>query len=287
MPTDHAGPTENTDNLRLTDIAVPTESASDAAPQPAVAGQRWLEFAQIDNVRDLGGLPVTTGGSTRFGVLFRSSTLQQATAADLDLLLGTHGLRTVIDLRLPDEVEREGYGLIGPADVTIANLPIRKSPQSSLAARDLVPDKSRVDLVDLYRQLLSGSGEHIVEAVRLIIDPDRSSLLFHCAAGKDRTGVLAAVLLDAVGVVPEAIAHDYALTNERMRRVRDRLDDLPSYAGLPPVSTGILAVEPGVMLRFLENLRTEYGGAAKWLLANGVSEPELDRLGAVLVDPTA
>lgn len=283
MPTETSGPTAN---VRTTDT-VPTDSAPGASLRPSDAGQRWVEFAQIDNLRDLGGLPVTTGGSTRFGVLFRSSTLQQATTADLAILFGTLGLRTVIDLRLPDEVEREGYGLIGTAEVTIANLPIRKSPQSSLAARDLVPDKSRVDLVDLYGQLLRGSGEHIVESVRLIIDPDRSSLLFHCAAGKDRTGVLAAVLLDAVGVVPEAIAHDYALTNERMQRVRDRLDALPSYEGLPPVSTGILSVEPGVMLRFLENLHAEHGGAAKWLLANGLSGQELDRLRDVLVDPVA
>ncbi|MBF6182059.1 tyrosine-protein phosphatase [Nocardia otitidiscaviarum] len=246
-------------------------------------GRRWVEFAQIDNLRDLGGLPVIGGGTTRFGVLYRSSTLQQATAADIELLLGELGLRTVVDLRLPDEVEREGYGPIATAAVTIANLPIRKSPRSSLAARDLVPDKTRVDLVELYGQLLRGSPEHIVETVRLLIDAERRSLLFHCAAGKDRTGVLAAVLLDAVGVTPEAIAHDYALTNERMARVRERLDVLPSYTGLPPVSTGILAVEPEVMLRFLERMRADYGGAAKWLLANGLSAAELDILRETLV----
>ncbi|WP_157513984.1 tyrosine-protein phosphatase [Nocardia concava] len=244
---------------------------------------RWIDFAQIDNVRDLGGLPVTGGGTTRFGIVLRSSTLQQATCDDLSVLVEKLGLRTVIDLRLPDEVEREGYGLIADADLTIANLPIRKSPQSSLAARDLVPDKTRVDLTELYGQLLNGSGEHIVEAVRLIIDPARHSLLFHCAAGKDRTGVLAAILLDAVGVPAEAIAHDYALTNERIQKVRDRLDALPSYEGLPQTNTGILAVSPEVMTRFLENLYADHGGAAKWLLAQGLSEAELHLLRDALV----
>ncbi|MTE13227.1 tyrosine-protein phosphatase [Nocardia aurantiaca] len=244
---------------------------------------RWIDFAQIDNVRDLGGLPVIDGGTTRFGIVLRSSTLQQATCDDLSHLVGKLGLRTVIDLRLPDEVEREGYGLIADADLRIASLPIRKSPRSSLAARDLVPDKTRVDLTELYGQLLGGSGEHIVEAVRLIIDPDRHSVLFHCAAGKDRTGVLAAVLLDAVGVPAEAIAHDYALTNERMQRVRDRLDALPSYEGLPRTDTGILAVSPDVMLGFLKNLYAEHGGAAEWLLANGLSAPELRRLRDTLI----
>ncbi|MEV6771693.1 tyrosine-protein phosphatase [Nocardia sp. NPDC051030] len=246
---------------------------------------RWVEFAEIDNVRDLGGLPVEGGGTTRFGVVFRSSTLQQATGDDLSHLTGELGLRTVIDLRLPDEVEREGYGLIADAGLHIANLPIRKSPQSSLAARDLVPDKTRVDLTELYGQLLAGSGEHIVESVRLIIDPDRRSVLFHCAAGKDRTGVLAAVLLDAVGVAAEVVADDYALTNLRMQRVRDRLDALPSYEGLPQVNTGILAVTAEVMLGFLDNVQAEYGGSAKWLLAQGLSEAELGQLREALVGP--
>ena len=244
---------------------------------------RWVEFAEIDNVRDLGGLPVTGGGSTRFGVAYRSSTLQHATDSDRELLFGPLGLRTVIDLRMPDEVEREGFGTMVGAPVRVAGLPIRKSPRSSLAARDLVPDRTRADLVQLYGQLLAGSPREIVSAARLVADPERRAVVFHCAAGKDRTGVLAAVLLDAVGVPAEAIAADYALTNERMHRVRDRLDALPSYRGLPPANTGILAVDDAVMLRFMENLHAEHGGAAHWLLANGLSAVELESLREALV----
>ncbi len=247
------------------------------------AARRWVDFDAIDNVRDLGGLPVTGGGTTRFGVALRSSTLQQATESDAALLLGSLGLRTLIDLRLPDEVVREGYGLIGTLPIDTVNLPVRKSSQSSLAARDLVPDKTRVDLAELYGALLAGSPEEIVAAVRLIADPDRRTVVFHCAAGKDRTGVLAAVLLDAVGVAPEMIAADYALTNERMARVRERLDALGSYTGLPPADTGILAVDPAVMLTFLGVLRREHGGAAAWLRARGLTAAQLTMLRRALV----
>ncbi|MBF6077602.1 tyrosine-protein phosphatase [Nocardia beijingensis] len=260
---------------------MPTDITGEStAPQ-----ERWVEFAQIDNVRDLGGLPVRGGGATRFGVVYRSSTPQNLTESDLAKLLGPIGLRTLIDLRLPDEVEREGYGLLAGADVRRVCLPVRKSPQSSLAARDLVPDSSRVDLVDLYEKLLAGSADSIVAAVRLVVDSGSHSVLFHCAAGKDRTGVLAAVLLDAVGVPPEAIAADYALTGERMHRVRDRLDALPSYTGLPPVSTGILGVEAEVMGRFLAKLSADHGGAAEWLLRSGLTTAELVRLREVLIAP--
>ncbi|MFG3522955.1 tyrosine-protein phosphatase [Nocardia nova] len=246
------------------------------------ATRRWVDFEEIDNLRDLGGLPVG-GGTTRFGVALRSSTLQQATEADVALLLGSVGMRTLIDLRLPDEVEREGYGLLATAAIEKVNLPVRKSAQSSLVARDLVPDKTRVDLAQLYGQLLAGSPEEIVAAARLVADADRQAVVFHCAAGKDRTGVLAAVLLDAVGVAPEVIAADYALTNERMTRVRNRLDALNSYAGLPPTSTGILAVEAAVMLRFLDDLRRDHGGAARWLREHGLTAEELTMLRAALV----
>ncbi|NKY84537.1 tyrosine-protein phosphatase [Nocardia veterana] len=247
------------------------------------AARRWVEFDEIDNVRDLGGLPVTGGGTTRFGVALRSSTLQQATAADVALLLGSVGMRTLIDLRLPDEVQREGYGLLATTAVDKVNLPVRKSPQSSLAARDLVPDKTRVDLAELYGQLLVGSPEEIVAAVGLVADPDRQTVVFHCAAGKDRTGVLAAVLLDAVGVAPEVIAADYALTTERMVRVRNRLDALGSYTGLPPAETGILGVDAGIMLRFLAELHDNHGGAARWLLDHGLTPAQLAALRTALV----
>ncbi|MEV6427841.1 tyrosine-protein phosphatase [Nocardia sp. NPDC051463] len=248
------------------------------------AQRRWVEFAEIDNVRDLGGLPVAGGGTTRFGVVFRSSTPQHLTEHDLGRLIGPVGLRTLIDLRLPDEIEREGYGRLAGAAVRLVNLPVRKQTQTSATPTDLVPDGREYDLVALYRELLAGSIESVVAAARLIADTDQHSVVFHCAAGKDRTGVLAAVLLDAVGVPAEAIAADYALTGERLERIRERLDTLPSYHGLPPVRTGILAVDPQVITRFLEDLHAGHGGAAGWLQANGFTDAELTRLRAVLVE---
>lgn len=245
--------------------------------------RRWLEFAEIDNVRDLGGLPVHGGATTRFGTVYRASTPQHLTAADLDRLVGDAGVRTLLDLRNPDEVEREGYGLLAATTVRLVNLPVRKAARATAAPADLVPDGVHYDLAALYRELLSGSIDSVLAAVRLIIAPETPALVFHCAAGKDRTGVLAAVLLDAVGVPAEAIAADYALSGERMPRVRARLDALPSYRGLPPVRTGILAVDPAVMLRFLAELRASHGGAAGWLRAHGLTETELTALRRVLV----
>lgn len=245
---------------------------------------RWVEFSGIDNVRDLGGLPVSDGHRTRFGRVYRASTPQELTEADLGMLLGSIGVKTIIDLRLPDEVRREGYGLLADSSVQRINLPVHKV---NARPGDIVPDSREVDLVQLYGELLAGSAESVVTAARMVADAERHAVVFHCAAGKDRTGVLAAVLLDAIGVPPEVIAHDYALSGERLAQVRERLVKLASYPGLPSARKGVLAADPQVMSEFLENLHAEFGGAARWLLHHGLSEAELARLRETLVEPVA
>lgn len=246
---------------------------------------RWTELAAVDNVRDLGGLPVEGGGRTRFGVAFRASTPQQATADDVARLVDGLGIRTLLDLRLPDEAAREGHGLLGEAGLHVINLPVRKGDST---VRDVVmPDTRTTDLGLLYEQLLAGSAESIVTAARHVADPERHALVFHCAAGKDRTGVLAAVLLDAVGVTADAIVEDYAMTAEREHRVRERLVEIPAYSDLPPVAEGIMGVKAAAIRRFVETLRSSHGGAAAFLLRHGLGEDELAALRQALVTPPA
>lgn len=248
------------------------------------AQRRWVEFADIDNIRDLGGLAVATGGRTRFGVVFRSGTPQQCSAADLARLIGPLGLRTVIDLRNPEEMAREGHGRLSDAGVRLRNLPVRKVMSTAATPAELAAEGATADLAGLYRELLSGSARSVVEVVRVIADTERHSVVFHCAAGKDRTGIVAAVLLDALGVPHPVIVDDYALSAERMARIRERLNALPSYRGLPPVGSGILFVDPRVMAEFLAELHTVHGGGAAWLLSHGLSRTELDRLRAILIE---
>ncbi|MEV6560536.1 tyrosine-protein phosphatase [Nocardia sp. NPDC051756] len=245
--------------------------------------RRWVEFAEIDNVRDLGGLPVNDGGTTRFGVVYRSSTPQQLSESDLAQLLGPVGLRTLVDLRTPAETAQEGYGLLAESAVRLVNLPVCKL-SSAATPSELVPDADRFDLCGLYRELLSGSGESVVAAARIIADTGRHSVVFHCAAGKDRTGILAAVLLDAVGVRPEAIIADYVLTAERIVRIRARLATMVSYQGLTLARTRIFAVDPAPMRRFVAGLHAHHGGAANWLRANGLSAAELTALRRAMVE---
>lgn len=246
--------------------------------------QRWIELEGADNTRDLGGLPVADGGRTRFHRLLRAGTLQDLTADDVRYLTEDLGIRTVVDLRLPDEAEREGSALSGIPAVRYLCLPLSSAGN---IRSDIVADGAEIDIVAHYVALLEGSAANIVTAVRAFAD-DLSLAIFHCAAGKDRTGVLAAVVLDAVGVSREAIIADYALTGQRMKQISARLLRLATYQDMQALSRGIKGAgtaEEESMAAFLDELHGRYGSAAGYLTAHGVSSRELAALRAALIEP--
>ena len=126
-------------------------------------------------------------------------------------------------------------------------------------------------------------GDRVVGAVKVIASPAGPPALFHCAAGKDRTGVLAALVLDSVGVEREAIVADFALTNERLERIGARLRRMPTYSNYTgKLATRDMGADPQTMTDVLEALDEEHGGAAAWLLANGLTTAELESLRAAL-----
>jgi protein-tyrosine phosphatase len=254
--------------------------------QTALPGdRRWIELDGADNMRDLGGLPVTGGERTRFRRLLRSGTLQDLTEDDVTYLITAVGVRTVVDLRLSDEAEREGSALSGIPAVRYLSLPLSSAGRTR---SDTVADAAEMDIVAHYLAILEGSGKNIVRAARLFADEMNLPAVFHCAAGKDRTGVLAAVLLDAVGVSTEAVIADYALTAQRMRQISARLLRLETYREMQALSRGIkgaATADEASMAEFLDGMRGRYGGGADYLAAQGMSRGELAALRAALIGP--
>jgi len=248
------------------------------------ADSRWVQCAGVDNVRDLGGLPALGDRRTRRGVAFRASALEQASSADAKLLVDGLGIRVVIDLRRPEEVRHNPAGLLAESRIRWLNLPVgNPGPKGRFST--LVLDGRLADLVSIYFKFLADSAESIVEAVRILAHADEHPVLFHCAAGKDRTGVLAGLILDAAGVSANVVAHDYGLTTSRMDRIRSRLSASDQYQHVPMVDARWFRADPVTMQTFLAQLHDEYGGAAEWLLAHGLAETELARLQSVLVEP--
>ena len=247
--------------------------------------QRWVELEGADNTRDLGGLAVAGGGRTRFRRLLRAGTLQDLTAGDVRYLTEYLGIRTVVDLRLPDEAQREGSALADIPAIRYLSLPLSSAGN---IRSDIVADGAEIDIVAHYAGLLEGSAANIVTAVRTFADDLSGPAIFHCAAGKDRTGVLAAVVLDAVGVSREAIIADYALTGQRMKQISARLLQLATYRDMQALSRGIKGAgtaEEESMAAFLDELHGQYGNASGYLTAHGMSSRELAALRDALTAP--
>jgi protein-tyrosine phosphatase len=230
---------------------------------------RVTDIDGVHNVRDLGRLPVANGGTTATGRLYRSEFATFA-AAQGEPPTNPLGLRTVVDLRRFSETRHEWveWESVG---VRYVHCPL------ALAGGDTFSDK--------YPQYLMGKPEVFVTAIRALADPANHPALFHCAAGKDRTGVVAAVLLDVVGVARDDIALDYELTTATLRQVLDRMRDQEPYRETLTTSTfESLLPRAETILHFLDWLDEEWGGAPGWLTQHGMSEAQLEAFRADMIE---
>jgi len=248
-------------------------------------GERVVTLEGASNVRDLGGLATADGRRTRFGLLYRSDSPSELSPSDVRTLVEERGLRHVVDLRTVEEVERDAPGPLRLAGLTYANHSMSSDP----GVGQVVPEMMRGNLAGHYLGYLGSGAERVVAAARLLADPDRHPALVHCAAGKDRTGTLVAILLDAVGVRREEIVADYALTDANMDAVIARAIRRLEAAGEPvPPATGSLPNEARraraqTMVEFLDQLTTVFGGGTGWLLAHDFPDAELRRFRAAFL----
>ena len=254
--------------------------ANDTFSPDPTALDRSIVFELAFNVRDLGGLPTEAGRAIRPGLLYRGDGVHRLAGDDLDKARPL-GLRTVIDLRTAGEIERGGRFPVQDYPVDWHNLPILDRMWSE---DDLVATTGAVAfLCERYLDMLTSGGPAIARIVDLVADG--TPLLFHCAAGKDRTGVVAAVLLGLVGVSPEEIAVDYHATAGAMAAFVDWLtvtypEAIDSMTSQPPE---YLEAPLEAMTMFLERLDERYGSIQGYVDSLGVDDTTVDRLRSHLV----
>ncbi|MFE3452193.1 tyrosine-protein phosphatase [Nonomuraea sp. NPDC059194] len=253
---------------------------------------RWIELQGAVNVRDLGGLPTTDGGTTRSGRILRSDNLQGLTDADVEQLVGSHKVRHVVDLRSGPEVHLEGPGpLTRIPEVTVHHLTLfaEGGRHTDVDADRALPWQERntqddVRVTGFYYGYLRDRPDSVVSALRVMAMDDGAAIV-HCAAGKDRTGVLCALALEVAGATREAIVADYEATGERLEQVlarlrasdtyRDDLDSRPADDHRPRAR---------YMLQFLGVLDDRFGGPMPWLRAQGWTDADTIALRSRLRD---
>jgi protein-tyrosine phosphatase len=225
-----------------------------------------IAFSTVFNFRDLGGFEVRGGGITSHRTVFRSDALQRVDAADQAVLEGL-GLRAVFDLRSAAELETDGLGSFVGGGVPHFHVPMMAV---TLNPYDSSVDWRGIDLEERYVAMLEEGQTAIRAVLEAVAEPQPGGVVFHCSAGKDRTGVLAAVLLGAVGVHEEAIVADYAASAANIERVIEGYREEMLAAGLDEAAIAYLISSPPERIRYmLAQLEGRWGNIDGYLDAIG------------------
>jgi protein-tyrosine phosphatase len=228
-----------------------------SVPGASAEPSRALSFEGCFNFRDLGGYPAADGTHTRWRRLFRADGLTRLTEGDLAILEDL-GVSTVIDLRTDLEVETQGRFSAEADGIAYHHLPLT----DTLPGEEQAPEWHLPRFVTArYLEMLSKGTETVAGAIRLLAEADRQPAVFHCSVGKDRTGVLAAVVLGCLGVPDQVIVEDYALSYEAMVRIlEDLLVRYPDSGEIVeryrPV---ILSADAASMAGFVDGIHRTYG----------------------------
>jgi protein-tyrosine phosphatase len=239
---------------------------------------RFLDWKDTLNTRELGGYPLKNSERTRWKVLVRSENPSLLTPAGQQALID-YGIRTIIDLRFPTELidnpspfSRKNSHRNAP---DYLNIPLNQDQNAAWPH----PGGPAAAMADLYQRLLETNRSYVTRSLKAIASARPGGILFHCYAGKDRTGLIAALILGALGASRETIIADYALAHPRLEERRLRLLEDPRW---PPGEREYLSVVtanlPDTMRLTLDYLDGTYGGIDGYLKTTALLPEDLDRL---------
>ena len=227
------------------------------------------------NLRDLGGYPTVDGRRTRWQTIYRSDCLDQLDEAGQSWLIEA-GLRTIVDLRDDEEAAARPNVFATSQQVRYRRVPFWGRP---------LPADFSPDLSNGYVRELDLCGQRLCEILAALLTPEALPAVIHCAAGKDRTGVVVALLLETAGVTREAISQDYALSAECLgpEYLAEGRVWLAQIGGDWDRWAHTFETPPERMLKTLEYLDRQFGGIEPYLLSHGLDADQLERLRHLLI----
>lgn len=239
---------------------------------------RHWQLPDAHNIRDLGGYAGAGGVATGWGRLLRGDDLWHLSEGSRRALVD-RGLALVIDLRGLHEIAHQPNPFAAHATVLYRNIALfdRLEPIGTLPAP--------LNMAARYCEALDRCGARLADVLAAIAEAPEGIVLFHCTAGKDRTGIVAALLLLAAGVTEDEIAADYVLTAELGQAMLERLRERALARGADPAQVSLMLASDEITIRtMLAHLRERHGGIAAYLAAIGLSPARIERLRARLND---
>ncbi len=244
------------------------------------AVERSIDLDGCVNFRDLGGYPTAEGARLRWRLLFRSDALHALSRADVLRLRDDLALSDIVDLRSTFELNAEGRGPLGEEPIEFHHNPLFDGDPGAGDRRAAV----EMSLGDRYVGMLEMAQAKITNVVRILANAS-GGVVYHCAAGKDRTGVISAVLLGVLGVPDELIVADYALSGERIDEIIARVMSMKGYQDtLHEMPEDTLHAHPESMEKVLSQVARKWGSMADYLRDGGLDEADLARLRAKCLD---
>jgi protein-tyrosine phosphatase len=237
--------------------------------------KRRIELEGCHNFRDLGGYPTADGRRVRWRSLFRSDDLTRLTSEGVRALRDELRVAVVVDLRSENELASDAREALGSTEICFHHVPLFTGVLSGSARG--------VALADLYFDLLQRARESMARIIETLAEAEAPAA-FHCAAGKDRTGIVSALILGLLGVPDEQIVEDYAASQEALGPLVERLLADEGYrqmlATLPPET---LHARPETMASFLTRVTAEFGSMRDYTREIGVSDALVERLASRLL----
>jgi protein tyrosine/serine phosphatase len=244
------------------------------------AVERSIDLDGCVNFRDLGGYPTSDGRRLRWRLLFRSDALHAVSPADVSHLRDALALSDIVDLRSSFELESEGRGPLAKEPIDFHHTPLFDG-DPSVADRSAAATMS---LGDRYVGMMEMARPKIIDVVRILAN-SQGGAVYHCAAGKDRTGVISAVLLGALGVPDELIVADYALSGERIDEIIARVMSMKGYEEtLHEMPEDTLHAHPESMETVLARVAETWGSMVDYLQGGGLESTDLERLRSKCLD---
>jgi protein-tyrosine phosphatase len=242
-----------------------------------VQTERHLAWEGCVNVRDLGGHPTEDGGTTKFGAIVRADSVRKLSDAGWRDLVG-HGVTTIVDLRMHEELEADPPAEL-PVDVVHVNL-LGDAPPDYGEHLDALTEAEPTPAAKtkaVYVDFLERFAPNFAAAMRSIADAPEGAVVIHCQGGKDRTGLVVALLLSLAGVPRDDVATDYAISERNLAERQAAWEAEAESEEDRARRRQIGLCPPEAMREVLDELDRRFGAVREYLLAAGASEGELDR----------